>query len=187
MPDAAAIAVAKYNAQKAGHDHEWTLLAARIQAFLTSQSLFAAGASVLATQNNTNGIMLLAAISGLIAVGTSVAIAINCKVIRRWHVQMRDLIDHEYVHLQGYFMPRNQPDILHFISTDALSQGLCLLTGGAWIYIFGYYYWPGHEKYLLAGALALWGALIATLALAIKIRPRHRPTKDAEDAPPMLR
>lgn len=131
-------AVAKFQAQMAGHNQEWALLISRVQAFLTSQSLLATGAALLITSvgDHFSKIIFFCLVGLVMAIFSSIAIAINCKIIRRWHIQIQKHIEKNKNVLDGYFMPRRQPDFFHLVSTDILNIGLCLFVGASWMIAF---------------------------------------------------
>lgn len=139
-------AIDKYKVQLSRHDHEWSILISRVQALLTSQSLLATGAALLVTSDESPSYKLafFSAIGLSLSFFASIAIAINCNVIRKWHRQIRTLIDNTtdkatgLGQLDGYYMPRRQPDGFHTVSVDVMSVGLCLITGVAWIVTFAH-------------------------------------------------
>jgi hypothetical protein len=155
--------IARYQTQKAGHDHEWVLLSGRVTAYLTSQSLLATGAALLASTdkdgNHALGLVFMSMTGMALSIIASLVIAINCSVINSWHYQIQRLIkaDEADNFLGGFYMPRSQPDWFHTISTDGFSIGVTVIGVIAWAVLFwtnnG---WGGVGRAALIATLVLW-------------------------------
>jgi hypothetical protein len=115
------------------------LLSGRVNAFLSSQALFATGATLLAASTTPHEpeIIFLACVAVTFSVFSSLAITINCRVINEWHRYIQEAIkqDAKTEYLKGIYMPRAQPDWMHHISTDMFSIFLTVIGGLAWTFI----------------------------------------------------
>jgi hypothetical protein len=123
--------------------HECNLLLSRINALLTSQSLFVAAGSFLYSnlQNRPDQQQTLVTAVGAIAVYSAlhalIAIYLGCQVLRRWHRHGEKIIDRD-AHkgdLTGlYLLPRrHQPDLTHFISVDLFGYLLAFVFIVFWV------------------------------------------------------
>jgi hypothetical protein len=139
-----ATSLEKFQIYREEDKHECNLLSTRINALLTSQSLFLAAAAVLysmsqAREGEHRLLLALLAFIGLAAtVLTGIAILIGCRVLRRWHEHGSKLLLNEgYKNdIDGcYLKDRKQPDLGHKVSIEIFGISLPLIFAVFWLFV----------------------------------------------------
>jgi hypothetical protein len=118
------------------NQHECSLFAARINALLTAQSVFVAGAAFL--YNKEGAQTSLFHWIAYLGIATSslalIAIVAGCRIINKWHIYRHKLIDEDQdQELKGLYLPRKMPDWTHRLSIDMFGCGPAVLFIGFWV------------------------------------------------------
>jgi len=128
----------RFQAYRDEDKHECNLLSNRVNALVTSQSLFAAGAAALYIGGNHKVEILFVAIAALVMnMIASFGIVIGCRVLTEWHRHGQALIARdEGGLLLGYRLARRvQPDWQHIVSMNLFSIGLPAVFGVVWLVV----------------------------------------------------
>lgn len=124
---------------RARHDHEWSLLSGRLGTLLTSQSflIIACGSLYSNLKNDTDKapvLLPLSAVALILCFLSTIVIAINCRVIRDWHVFRAKLFDEDKAgELGAIDILRRTPDLKHLVTAEVFSVIIPILFAGLWI------------------------------------------------------
>lgn len=179
------------------HDHEWVLLSGRINTLMTSQSFLIAACAALYVNRlgneHSNGIIaVIASVALLLCFTASMVIVINCRVILDWHIEANRLYKEDENHeLTGYYIPRDQTDFRHIITTDIFSTLIPLSLGFLWLealcltlqwpplsleswQVSDSWSWPPSSQYWVGIVILTWIAVLFALHLFTSLHSRQR-------------
>ena len=147
--------------------HECTLLSQRVAAFLVSQSFLVIATTAVYSSTSDKGpkiatfIAMFAVVLALIA---SIAIAIGCRVLRRWHEFGTKLLaaDAQDGYLKGFHFNRRQADLAHILSMDVFNIAIPIAFLTGWMYVVGRL----HPEYVFWLLLIWAGDLVFVFLIA---------------------
>jgi hypothetical protein len=174
--------------------HECSLLIARINALLTSQSFFLIAGVILYTSllnyykpsegkpadallpSAAKPISVLTSVIALVAFTTAIlagtAIVIGCRILRLWHSLGKELIqalrnDSGWAGIDNWFLKRNQPDDSHTLSMDIFGIGLASVFVIFWAVVLC---WLGNLACIVIGT----AVLVLAVAWGFRVIQRDR-------------
>ncbi|ESQ81763.1 hypothetical protein AEAC466_20285 [Asticcacaulis sp. AC466] len=179
------------------HDHEWVLLSGRINTLMTSQSFLIAACAALyvnrvGNEHSSGIIAMIASVAILLCFMASLVIVINCRVILDWHIEANRLYKEDMNRdLAGYYIPRDQADFRHILTTDIFSTLIPLSLGFLWLEalcltlefsplqptswpVVGSWGLPNSNQYWVAIGMLTWAGILFALHLFTSLHSRKR-------------
>ena len=123
--------------------HECTLLSARVNALLWSQSLFISAWAILRNNNKVEDVKLVMVLIGVLAIVLAIfaylAIQMSCRILTKWHLHGQRLIEQDLSlpekerQLPDFHLNRRAPDPEHYLSINLFGLSMPIVFGVFWI------------------------------------------------------
>jgi hypothetical protein len=123
--------------------HECTLLSARVNALLWSQSLFLSAWAILLNNSHYQGVKFVMVLIGMLAITLAgfafLAIKMSCRILTKWHLHGQRLIEQDLAlpeserQLPDFHLNRRAPDPEHYLSINLFGLSMPIVFVVFWI------------------------------------------------------